>query len=210
MAEQQQQQYYCQSPVVYVPPGYMLVPLPDPDCAHPLLMWTTDVKHAGFKEERIKNVVQLLRSSPMDMSVADLFDCILSNGPNFAKARGKFMNSERHITSILNAISGDPNGRKILDAWLLNASGYCQESRRIYAPNSLFADSRHDHASADYSHVPPTRCAPIRLPSDRAPDPNTRVAHVQTGPTHDVTAQAGGGMFIVFEIRSHLIPYNLS
>ena len=58
------------------------------------------------------------------MSVADLFDCILSNDPPFAKARGKFMNSKRHITSILNAISGDPDGRKILDAWLLNATGY--------------------------------------------------------------------------------------
>ena len=130
MEAQQQQQYYYQNPVPYVPPGYMLVPKPSQDCAHPLLMWTTDVRHPGYKDERIKNVVQLLRSLPMNMSVADLFDCILSNDPTFAKARGKFMNSERHITSILNAISGDPSGRKILDSWLLNTTGYAMDVYR--------------------------------------------------------------------------------
>ena len=127
MEAQQQQQYYYQSPGVLVPLGYMLVPKPGPDCTHPLLTWTTDVRHAYFKDERINNVIQLLRSLPMDMSVADLLERILSNDSIAPVAKGRFMKSERHINSILNAIAGDRNGRKILDAWLLKRTGYAMD-----------------------------------------------------------------------------------
>ena len=124
MEAQQQQQYYYQNPVPYVPPGYMLVPTPGPGCTHPLLTWTTDIRHAGLKDDRIQNVIHLLRSSPMNMSAADLLEGILSNDSYCPEARGKFMRSKRRIHTLLNLISGDPEGRKTLNSWRLDNSGY--------------------------------------------------------------------------------------
>ena len=53
------------------------------------------------------------------------------------------MNSERHITSILNAISGDPDGRKILDAWLLNTNGYAMGLFRDTVDGEMSIHSAH-------------------------------------------------------------------
>lgn len=109
--------YWQQQPTYYMPPGCVVLQL-DPKSTHPLLSWTADVNASNYHDERIKNLVNLMRDSPMDMSVPDLLTHVMKEGLEFAIARTKFMTNPRQIGGLLNLISGDKRGRKILEAWL--------------------------------------------------------------------------------------------
>lgn len=91
---------------------------PLPRTNYPLLQWVINVSSSAFRDERIKNVVHLITSPPMSMSLFGFFSDILSSRSLFPQIRTRFMRSEEQVGNFLNLIAQDVDGRKSLDSWL--------------------------------------------------------------------------------------------
>lgn len=99
-------------------------------------------------DERIKNIVNLVRDPPVNMSMVNLFFHFLSKTSNFAASRTKFMKSKTQIGALLNLISEDEDGRKSLKSWLSDHT-------------ESFLDIVNDHIDNEMEAVKPL----MRLPT---------------------------------------------
>lgn len=85
---------------------------------YPYLAWVYDVSSPALKEERVRNVVNLLRDSPMNMSAAELLEYVLSSGTDFAPARSRFFKNKIQVKGLLNLIYQDKEGRSNFEEWM--------------------------------------------------------------------------------------------
>ena len=109
------QNYWQNAPGTFVPPGYVATA---PASTHPMLSWKVNPASTNLREERIKNVVNLLRASPMNMSVPQLLEEVIKKNSGFSIAKSKFMDNRWQINALLNAIWENSDGREHFEAWL--------------------------------------------------------------------------------------------